>query len=121
MSDFQTIAERYIQLWNETDPTRRGRLLEEHWAREATYTDPMARVAGHSDINTLIGNVQARFPEFRFRLTRPANGYGEHLRFSWGLGPEGVDAVIEGSDVVSLTGHRIERVVGFLDKLPAQV
>ena len=121
MSDFQTIAERYIQLWNEPDPSRRARLLEEYWAQGATYTDPMAQVAGHPDINTLIGSVQTRFPEFRFRLIRPANGYGEHLRFSWGLGPEGVDAVIEGSDVVSLAGNRIERVVGFLDKLPAQV
>lgn len=121
MSDFQKIAERYIQLWNEREPRLRQKLLEEDWARGASYTDPMAQVAGHSDINSLIANVQARFPEFRFKLTTGANGYGEHLRFSWGLGPDGVAGVIEGSDVVSLKDNRIERVVGFLDKVPAQV
>lgn len=121
MSDFQNIAERYIQLWNEREPAARQRLLEESWGREATYSDPMAQVAGHPDISALIGNVQARFPEFRFKLTAAANGFGEHLRFSWGLGPTGVEPVIEGSDVVTLKDNRIERVVGFLDKVPAEV
>jgi len=120
MPDFQTIAERYIQLWNEREPQLRQRLLEQDWSQGASFTDPMAQVAGHSDINTLISNVQSRFPEFRFKLTTPANGYGEHLRFSWGLGPDGVEPIIEGSDVVSLKNNRIDRVVGFFDKLPAQ-
>ena len=119
MSDFQNIAARYIALWNEREASVRARLLEEDWARGATYCDPMAQVAGHSDISALIGAVQARFPEFRFELTSVPNGYGEHLRFSWGLGPIGVDPVIEGSDVVTLEGNRIGRVVGFLDKVPA--
>ncbi len=120
MSDFNKIAERYIQLWNEPQPALREQLLQDNWAQGASYTDPLAEVAGYADINSLIGNVQARFPEFRFRLKAPATGYREHLRFSWGLGPEGVDAVIEGTDVVSLKDGRIERVVGFLDKLPSQ-
>ena len=41
MSDFQRIAERYIQLWNEREPTRRQRLLEDNWLTGATYSDPM--------------------------------------------------------------------------------
>jgi hypothetical protein len=118
MTDFQQIADGYIQLWNERQPALREQLLQANWTQEASYTDPLARVTGHAAINSLIGNVQAKFPEFRFRLTAPANGYGEHLRFSWGLGPEGVATVIEGTDVVSLKDDRIEQVVGFLDKLP---
>lgn len=119
MSDYQQIAERYIQLWNEREASARTRLLEQGWARGAKYCDPMAQVAGHPDISTLIGSVQERFPEFRFKLMSVPNGYREHMRFSWGLGPVGVDPVIEGSDVVTLEGNRIERVVGFLDKLPS--
>jgi hypothetical protein len=120
MSNFQNIAEKYIRLWNEREPSVRQRLLEEGWVRDATYCDPMARVAGQLDINTLIGNVQSRFPEFTFKLTTAPNGYGEHLRFSWGLGPKGVESIIEGSDVVTLKDNRIESVVGFLDKVPSQ-
>jgi SnoaL-like domain len=121
MSQFQNVAEGYIRVWNEREPSIRMRLLEKGWSRNATYCDPTAQVAGHSDINTLIGSVQARFPQFTFRLTTAPNGYGERLRFSWGFGPQGLEPVIEGSDVLTLKGDQIESVIGFLDKVPSQV
>ena len=64
MSDFQRIAERYIQLWNEREPTRRQRLLEDNWLTGATYSDPMAQVAGQADINGLIGRSRRDFRSF---------------------------------------------------------
>ena len=68
---------------------------------------------------TLIGAVQDRFPGFRFRLLGNPDGHGRWVRFSWGLGPEGADPLIEGSDVVEQDDGRIQRVIGFLDKVPA--
>ena len=120
MSSFQTVAEKYIQLWNERDPSARRQLLQEGWLRDATYCDPLANVSGHTDIDALITSVQSRFPNFAFKPITAPNGYGEHLRFSWGLGPAGAESVVEGSDVVTLKDNRIERVVGFLDKVPPQ-
>ena len=118
MSDAQQIAERYIALWNETDAGRRSALLGLHWAADALYVDPMGRAEGHAEIGQMIGAVQQRFPGFRFTLTRPADGHGEHVRFAWSLGPAGTEAPIEGSDVLILDGGRILRVIGFLDKCP---
>ena len=119
MSEFQTIAENYIRLWNETEPARRERLLAEGWIPEATYIDPLASVSGHEQINALVGNVQKRFPGFKFTLIRKADGYSNHLRFGWSLGPTGTEAPIEGSDVVTVRNGRIASVIGFLDKVPA--
>ncbi len=119
MSDFHTIAENYIRLWNETEPSRRERLLTDGWAREATYTDPLASVSGHEQISALVGNVQQRFPGFKFTLTRAPDGYGDHLRFGWSLGPTNAEPPIEGSDVVTIRNGRIASVIGFLDKVPA--
>jgi len=55
---------------SEREPTPRQRLLEDNWRRGATYSDPIAQVAGQADI----GQVQARLPEFRFRFTTSAPG-----------------------------------------------
>ena len=46
MTDAQTIAARYIELWNERDATRRADILAANWASDARYTDPLANVRG---------------------------------------------------------------------------
>lgn len=118
MSDAQQIAQRYIATWNETDADRRSVLLRQDWAGDAFYVDPMGQAVGPAEIGAMIGAVQQRFPGFRFALRRPADGYGDHVRFSWSLGPAGTEAPIEGSDVLVMADGRIARVIGFLDKLP---
>ena len=35
MTDVNTIASRYIDLWNERTPSRRRDILKHHWARDA--------------------------------------------------------------------------------------
>ena len=119
MSDPATIADAYLATWNETDPGRRAALLRERWTEGARYADPLARTAGRDAIGELIAGVQARFPGFRFARLGAADGHGEHVRFSWSLGPAGAEPPIKGSDVVVLADGRIDRVIGFLDQVPA--
>ncbi len=119
MTESARIADRYIDTWNETDPERRRLLLQQAWTPDATYVDPLARAAGPHEIDTLIAGVQARFPGWRFTLSGTPDAHGEHLRFSWALGPAGTGAVIEGTDFVTLHGERMKSVIGFLDKVPA--
>ena len=118
MSTPQIVADHYIAAWNESDGDRRMALLRQHWNPDAAYVDPMANVAGLGAISQLIGAVQERFPGFRFALTGRPDGHGQHVRFSWTLGPAGAEPPIEGSDVVSLTDDRIASVIGFLDRVP---
>jgi hypothetical protein len=112
------VAERYLATWNETDAARRGALLARHWTADAAYVDPLADVAGAAPIGEMIGGIQRRFPGFRFALKGQPDGHGSRVRFSWSLGPDGAEAPIEGSDVVTLNGDRIAQVIGFLDKVP---
>ena len=118
MTDAQTIARDYIDLWNETDAARRGALLAKQWTPAATYVDPLAKVSGPAEIGAYIGGVHQRFPDFRFALAGEPSGYDEHVRFSWTLGPAGAEPPIEGSDIVTTEGGRIASVIGFLDKVP---
>jgi hypothetical protein len=118
MRDAATIASLYIELWNETDPKRRARVLAAEWEADATYVDPMMRGSGTEEIDSLVGGVHAQFPGYRFKLIAQPNGFGEFVRFSWSLGPAEGEAPIEGSDVVVVKDDRISHVIGFLDKVP---
>jgi len=119
MSDATTIATTYLQAWNEADASRRTALLCDRWTADASYVDPLMSGEGPTQIGALIGAVHERFPGFRFSLIGTPDGHGEHVRFSWSLGPDGTEPPIKGSDVVSLQGGRIRRVIGFLDQVPA--
>jgi len=91
MTDVNTIASRYIDLWNERTPSRRREILSQHWADDAKYIDPLMSGDGHDGVDALVAGVQQRFPDFKFRLIGEPNGFGDHVRFSWGLGPDGGD------------------------------
>ena len=119
MTDYTAIARRYIELWNERTPGRRRALLSQSWTADASYVDPLMRGDGLDGVDALISGVQQRFPEFTFKLIGEPDGYGEYLRFSWGLGPDGVDSPIKGTDVAVLKDGRIKSITGFLDQVPA--
>jgi hypothetical protein len=87
MTDINTIARNYIDLWNERAPNRRREMLHANWTADATYVDPLMSGDGQDGVDALISGVQQRFPDFKFRLIGEPNGFGDHVRFSWGLGP----------------------------------
>jgi len=119
MTDAKLVADRYIALWNESDPAARQKLLAENWTADATYVDPLMAGSGTAEIDGLIAGVQQRFPNFRFNLIGTPDGYGDKVRFSWSLGPgDYVDAPIEGTDFAIVRDGRIHAVTGFLDKVP---
>ena len=119
MTNAQHIADRYIAVWNERDPARRRSLLTDGWTEDARYVDPLMQGQGREQIGALIAAVHERFADFRFALIGQADGHGDQLRFSWGLGPEGAESPIKGTDFVVVDGGRVASVTGFLDQVPA--
>jgi SnoaL-like domain len=116
----QEIIERYIATWNETDPEVRHGLVQELWAADGTYTDPLADVSGPDAIDGLIGAVQQQFPGLVFSLGGPVDANHNQGRFSWHLGPAGQEPLVIGFDVAVLNAEgQLASVHGFLDKVPA--
>ncbi|GAB7182155.1 nuclear transport factor 2 family protein [Kitasatospora sp. Ki12] len=114
----QQLAERYIAVWNETDPAARRKLIDEAWAEDGRYTDPLASVVGRDAIDALIGAAQAQFPGLEFTLG-PVDAHHDIARFTWNLGPAGAEPVVIGFDVLTATPEgRIGAVYGFLDLVP---
>ena len=110
---------RYLAAWNETDPAARRALVAEVWTEDATYTDPLAAVRGHDEIDATIAAVQGQFPGLVFTRAGEVDAHHDLARFTWNLGPAGGDPLIVGFDVVEIADGRIARVHGFLDQVPA--
>ena len=107
---------RYLETWNETDPAARRKAIDELWAADGVYTDPMAVAAGRDQIDATIAAVQSQFPGLAFTLAGPVDAHHDTARFSWNLG----DELVVGFDVLVLDADgRIANVYGFLDKVPA--
>ena len=115
----ETVAQQYIAAWNEIDAERRAALIARTWSEDATYVDPLMAGHGRAQVDALMAGVQGRFPDFRFALIGEPDGFGDHVRFSWGLGPDGADAPIKGTDFVRLEDGRLKSVTGFLDQIPS--
>src|ERR1700744_6706717 len=79
----QDIIERYLDCWNETGAEARRKLIEQVWAPDASYTDPLAEVTGRAAIDATIAAVQGQFPGFVFALAGPV---GAHHRPGGGAG-----------------------------------
>jgi SnoaL-like domain len=121
MDDSTTLVERYLETWNERDPSARRAAVGELWAKEAAYVDPLASVEGHDAISDLIGAVQGQAPGYVFRPLDGVDAHHNVARFRWELVPaEGGEPVAIGFDVAITDGDgRIGKVIGFLDKAPA--
>ena len=114
------LVKRYLACWNETDADDRRALIDEVWAAEADYTDPLAQVHGRDEIDATIGAVQAQFPGLVFTAVGDADSHHRQTRFSWGLGQPGAEPIVIGFDVAETDEDgRIVNVLGFLDKVPA--
>lgn len=114
------IVSTYLDTWNATDARERARLLEANWSASARYVDPLAEVSGTDQIAGLIGGVHDQFPGFVFTLVGEPDAHHDQVRFQWGLGPAGAEPVVVGFDVMTLDEEgRIDRVLGFLDRVPA--
>jgi hypothetical protein len=119
MTDANTLVARYIASFNETHAEKRHALIGDTFTETATYVDPMMRSAGHDGIDQMLAAVQERFAGLAFRQVGKVDAYGDRVRFSWELGPEGGPSVAGGTDFATIEAGKLAEVVGFLDFVPA--
>jgi hypothetical protein len=120
MSDFDSIVDRYLAVWNETDPAARRAAAQEVFADDVRYVDPLAAVEGLDALTGLIGAVQQQFPGYVFTPAGPVDAHHDQGRFTWHLARPGEEPPVIGFDVADLgPDGRIRQVLGFIDKAPA--
>lgn len=106
----------YGAAWVEPDPTARLALLQQAWAADAVYCDPLAVVTGREALSDHIGQTQAAMPGSRIQVTSEPVRHHDSAFFRWTMTDASGVTVMTGFDVVQLdpTG-RIGRLTGFFD------
>jgi hypothetical protein len=116
MTELTTVVDGYIAMWNERDPERRRRLIEQTWTEDGSYVDPNAEVEGAGAIDALVTAVQQQFPGHRFVLAAGPDAHHDRARFTWQLVGESGDAIATGIDFAFVAGDgRLRAVTGFLE------
>lgn len=119
MTDFTSIAHRYLDAWNETDPAKRRAVIERLCTEDVTYTDPLGAVCGQTGLDQFIDGAQRKLTGLTFGLSGAVDGHHDIARFTWHAGPTGArEPLVIGFDVVVVEGDKISNVLGFLDKIP---
>lgn len=110
------LVDRYIEMWNETDPERRRELIARIWSEDCWHVDPLAAVERREGIDELVRGVQARFPGHRFRRTSEVDCHNGQLRFSWELAPARGPVPVRGTDFGTLAEDgRLRAITAFFD------
>ncbi len=117
------VVERYVAIWNETDPGKRRDLIGWTFTEDAAYLDPMLSGEGHAGLETMFDGVFTQLPGARVSLSGEPDAHHDWVRFSWKLVlPGETESFIEGTDLGLIAPDgRFERIVGFLDKVPAEI
>ena len=76
MADYEDLAQRYIDTWNETDALARRAAVDQLYSEQPRYVDPMGVAEGRDAIVQMIGAVQQQFPGLTFTLAGPVDAAG---------------------------------------------
>lgn len=109
-------VDRYIAMWNETDPASRRDIIRGLWSEDCDHLDPTTRAVGRDGIDGLVAAVQERFPGHQFRRTSEVDSHSGHIRFSWSLTADRGGPALSGTDFGALTEDgRLRRITAFFD------
>jgi hypothetical protein len=122
MNDVATTIETYLAMWNEPDPARRADYIEQAWAEDGSYVDPLLEAEGHSALSEMVASVHAQYPGHRFHRTSGVDIHHDQVRFGWELAAPDGRTTVAGIDVGAVSPDgRLQRIVGFFGDLPVVV
>jgi hypothetical protein len=113
------LIDSYCAVWSEPDEDQRRAILNEVWAKAATYTDPSVHTAGADELLAHIARVRARRPGSKVMRTSAVDFHHGVARFAWQAMDAGGSKVLDGIDIAFLNGdgRRLDRIIGFFGPL----
>jgi hypothetical protein len=105
MSQAEDLANRYIHIWNETDPAARRAQVAALWIETGTHYVKVREVHGHADLETRVAtshqtNVVER--NYRFEATGDVEQLRDLVKFKWHMVPQAGGAVAATGSIVAL-------------------
>lgn len=112
---YMTTIEKHFAIWSERNADKRAAMIKEVYTDDVEITDPHFVAHGHADLQQLISNLQAKFPERAFRLRQPIETHHHIARLFWQFGTAVEPAQETGQDVFILENDKIRQLLIFID------
>jgi len=118
-ADLQTLVNKQIQVWNDTDSKGRLAKMTEIYQDNVSFFDHDGSVNGLEALNERITRLQQKFTGYKFSLIKIDNS-NNVVRYFWNFGPKSNPKLIAGMDLIILEKGKMRSLHVFLDHLPAQ-
>ncbi|MBA3275843.1 MAG: nuclear transport factor 2 family protein [Chloroflexia bacterium] len=116
-TDVAALIDRYIAVWNETDPAARRALIDVTWAENATYRDPALEGSGRDGIDAMTAGFQRAYPGHTFERSDEPQISRHEQRFGWRLLTLTGEVFLTGEDVYELSADGLlQSIVGTVDQ-----
>lgn len=107
------------EVFGENDPARRRKAIDEIFAEDAVFYDPMGGVfRGRDEIDGIAGKLRAMHPDFLYQPIGKPEEVGNAGRVRWTEGRHGEAPEVAGTDFIVTRDGRIAAIYLFFDKLP---
>jgi hypothetical protein len=108
------LIERYLESWNEFDPARRRKRIDELWAEDGRYVDPDDDATGRDAIAGVLTAARDRLGTLIFTLGEVISVHHDLALFTWQARPSAAaEPVAAGYDAAEFTGGQVKLVYGF--------
>jgi hypothetical protein len=97
MIDAQQLADRYVAVWNETDPARRRAAIETLWTGDGQHFVDTRHAAGYAALEDRIQRSHDKNVTGagnRFRAVQDARRLRDVVTFHWQMLPAGSETVM---------------------------
>ncbi len=97
MNEAQELADRYVAVWNETDPEARRKAIAELWAPDGLHYVGTREARGYEALERrIIGSHETNVRDNgnRFRAAKNVAALRNVVTFNWEMIPDGGDTVL---------------------------
>ncbi|MFD2611449.1 nuclear transport factor 2 family protein [Paenibacillus gansuensis] len=118
MTNVTELVIKHMNIWSETDPSKRKRMIDEVYAKDCVVFDPFfpEPFTGHEGLVRLIEDVQGKFPGKIFTAVPGSmNEHHNQVRMAWNLGPSMQPSAVTGQDFLLLENGYIKSCTVYLD------
>jgi hypothetical protein len=115
-----TLLTRNLQdVFGENDPARRRAAIDEIYAEDCAFYDPVRGVhRGRDEIDDVADAIRATHPDFRYQPIAGPEELGDGGRIRWTSGRPGEAPAYAGTDFIIAKDGRIAALYLFFDQLP---
>jgi hypothetical protein len=115
------LTNRYLEIWNEEDETRRNAAIRALWAEDGGHVAPSMEVYGHEALEARVARTHQRWvvdQGYRFASRGNATAHHNAVKFTWEMVPAaGGEAESVGVDLFLLDEDgRVRCVYQFIEQ-----